>query len=135
MTILQLQERPVPGQQHWTETFPLVLQPLEKPEDFSAVEKWLAREHQELLDQLTRHGAILLRNLPIDDALQIALEVADALSYAHSRDVVHRDTAGEVQAVSIYDQVAGGLSGLYQFFEPEAEASSPGRSLAPGGGA
>src|SRR3989442_3480946 len=29
--------------------------------------------------------------LPLDDAVQLAREVADALSYAHSHDVVHRD--------------------------------------------
>lgn len=33
--------------------------------------------------------------LPMDDALQIAREVADALSYAHSHDVVHRDIKPE----------------------------------------
>ena len=33
--------------------------------------------------------------LPLDDALQIAREVADALSYAHSHDVVHRDIKPE----------------------------------------
>ena len=31
------------------------------------------------------------RQLPVGDALQIAREVADALSYAHSAGVVHRD--------------------------------------------
>jgi eukaryotic-like serine/threonine-protein kinase len=33
--------------------------------------------------------------LPLDDALQIAREVADALSYAHGHDVVHRDIKPE----------------------------------------
>jgi serine/threonine-protein kinase len=35
------------------------------------------------------------KQLPLDDALLIAREVADALSYAHSHDVVHRDIKPE----------------------------------------
>jgi hypothetical protein len=35
------------------------------------------------------------KQLPVEDALQIAREVADALSYAHSHDLVHRDIKPE----------------------------------------
>jgi serine/threonine protein kinase len=45
---------------------------------------------ESLRDRLNRE-----RQLPLDDALQIARDVADALSYAHSRDVVHRDIKPE----------------------------------------
>jgi serine/threonine-protein kinase len=47
-------------------------------------------EGESLRDRLTRE-----KQLPVDDALQIAREVADALGYAHSHDVVHRDIKPE----------------------------------------
>jgi serine/threonine-protein kinase len=47
-------------------------------------------EGESLRDRLTRE-----KQLPIDAAQQIACEVADALSYAHSHDVVHRDIKPE----------------------------------------
>ena len=43
-------------------------------------------EGESLRDRLNRE-----KQLPVDVALQIAREVADALSYAHARGVVHRD--------------------------------------------
>lgn len=43
-----------------------------------------------LRDRLAREG-----RLPVDDAVRIAGEVADALDYAHRHDVVHRDIKPE----------------------------------------
>ncbi len=45
---------------------------------------------ESLRDRLDRE-----QQLPLEDALQISREVADALSYAHSHDVVHRDIKPE----------------------------------------
>src|SRR6266487_1974415 len=47
-------------------------------------------EGESLRDRLEREP-----QLPVEDALQIAHEVADALAYAHSHDVVHRDIKPE----------------------------------------
>src|SRR5439155_11957740 len=47
-------------------------------------------EGESLRDRLTREG-----QLPLEQALQITREVAGALSYAHSHEVVHRDIKPE----------------------------------------
>jgi len=47
-------------------------------------------EGESLRDRLDRE-----KQLPLEDALQIAREVADALAYAHRQDIVHRDVKPE----------------------------------------
>ena len=47
-------------------------------------------EGESLRDRLTRE-----KQLPVDDAVRIAREVADALAYAHARGIVHRDIKPE----------------------------------------
>ena len=52
--------------------------------------------------RLQRDGA-----LPVDDALRIAIEVADALAHAHARGIVHRDVKPDNVLLSGYAPDAG----------------------------
>src|SRR5205085_8865172 len=47
-------------------------------------------EGESLRDRLTRE-----KQLPVEDAVRIASEVADALDYAHGHGVIHRDIKPE----------------------------------------
>jgi serine/threonine protein kinase len=50
-------------------------------------------EGESLRARLRREG-----RLPVDEGLRIAREVADALTFAHSHDVLHRDIKAEIEA-------------------------------------
>src|SRR5260370_20764889 len=65
------------------------------------------------------------RQLPIDDALRIAREIAGALSYAHSQDVLHRDVKPENILL------AGAEAGVADFGIARAMTAAGGDALTP----
>src|SRR3989449_888846 len=80
-------------------------------------------EGESLRDRLTRE-----KQLPQEDALRIATEVAGALAYAHSHGVVHRDVKPENIMLS------GGTAVVTDFGIARAvSAAGPGRHPPPGG--
>ena len=60
-------------------------------------------EGESLRARLEREGC-----LPVDDAVRIAREVADALDYAHRHDIVHRDIKPENILLEGYPHEGGG---------------------------
>jgi len=82
-----------------------------------------------------RQRLVRERQLPVSDALRIAREVADALSYAHSANVVHRDIKpanilldaghavvadfGIARAIGVGDSTTGNIVGTPAYMSPE----------------
>src|SRR3989442_4238625 len=75
-------------------------------------------EGESLRDRLEREGP-----LPLEEALRITREVASALSYAHSHDVVHRDIKPENILLS------GGEAVVADFGIARAITAAAGRDL------
>lgn len=71
--------------------------------------------------QTTRHGGGDMARMSFGEYRAMIEE-----SFVKTALAEFRDEAGALQGVTIYDQVADGLSGLYQFFEPALESASPG---------
>ena len=65
-------------------------------------------EGESLRDRLARE-----KQLPIADAIRIAREVSDALSYAHGRGVVHRDMKPENILLDGYLSPEGAMGGWH----------------------
>src|ERR1039458_2188341 len=80
-------------------------------------------EGQTLRDLLSGSG----NKLPLDDALRITLEIAEALDYAHAQRVVHRDIKPANILITKERQAKIGDFGIAQL--DLAHMTSPGRVL------
>ena len=80
-------------------------------------------EGESLRDRLDRE-----KQLPIEDALQIAREVADALSYAHAHGVIHRDIKPENILLESGHAVVADFGIARAIKPPPAASSSPRRA-------
>lgn len=58
----------VPGQQQFSESFPLAYGMTSDGASLADVQSWIAETRESLLDSLSRHGAILFRGFPIAGA-------------------------------------------------------------------
>ena len=75
---------------------------------------------ESLRDRLRRE-----RQLPVEEALRIAREVADALGYAHAQGIVHRDIKPENILLSRRPRAGGRLRDRPRARRPRAAISSP----------
>ncbi len=66
MTSLSIQEIELDQQQHHEEVFPLVYAAEDSSPTLTQVHEWLGKNKKRLLEQLSRHGAILFRGLPVN---------------------------------------------------------------------
>ena len=66
MTSLSIQEIELDQQQHHEEVFPLVYAAEDSSSTLKQVHDWLGENKERLLEQLSRHGAILFRGLPVN---------------------------------------------------------------------
>lgn len=114
MTSLSIQEIALDQQQHYDDVFPLIYAAEESSSTLAQVHEWVEQNKDRLLEQLSRHGAILFRGLPVNsdsdfDAVVQSFGLqnftyAESLSNAVRRNRTERVfTANEAPAaVSIY---------------------------------